>query len=99
MLEKPIRTKVLKWLNSLPEAYFSVSPPSMGNSRVGWPDINGSLKGRYVGIETKRVGKEAERHQKYVHKQLRLAGAIVFVAHSLGEAKTKLQYWLEELKS
>jgi len=90
--EKTIRSRgVLKWLNSLPQAYFEVSGPG---SNVGKPDITGVLSGRYIAIETKVPGKEAKKHQDYVHRQLRKAGAIVFVAHSLSEAKVKLGYWL-----
>ena len=91
MTEATIRTGILKYLNSLPEACFFVSPPG---SPTGLPDITGSLKGRYVAVEVKRPGKEAEKHQAHVHGMLRGAGAIVFVAHSLSEAKTKLTYWM-----
>jgi hypothetical protein len=93
MTEATIRTAILKYLNSLPEAYFEVSPPG---SPIGKPDITGVYRGRYIAVEVKRPGKEAERHQAYVHGMLRGAGAIVFVAHSLSEAKVKLTYWLEK---
>ncbi len=93
MLEKPIRTKVLKWLNSLDQGCFFVSPPG---SFTGLPDIVGVLRGKYVAVEVKGPGGTVKKHQEYVHKKLRAAGAIVFVAHSLSEAKLKLQYWLGE---
>ncbi len=89
MRESTIRSRsILKWLNSLPQSYFEVSGPW---SNVGKPDITGVLAGKYVAIETKVPGKEAKRHQDYVHRQLRKAGAIVFVAHSLNEAKEQLR--------
>ncbi len=93
MLEKPIRTKIAKWLNSLDQGYFEVSGPG---SPTGKPDITGVLKGRYVAVEVKGPKGTVKKHQEYVHKKLRAAGAIVFVAHSLSEAKLKLQYWLGE---
>lgn len=91
MRESTIRKNILKWLNSLPESYFEVSGPG---SNTGKPDITGALAGKYVAIETKVPGKEAEKHQEYVHRQLRKARAVVFVAHSLSEAKAQLAYWM-----
>lgn len=91
MRESTIRRAILRWLNSLPESYFEVSGPG---SNTGKPDITGALAGKYVGVETKIPGKKAEKHQEYVHRRLREAGAIVFVAHSLAEAKTQLAYWM-----
>jgi len=93
MLESAIRTKILHYLNSLPESHFEVSGPG---SPCGKPDITGSLKGRYIAVEVKRPNGRVEKHQAYYHGKLRGAGAIVFVAHSLSEAKLKLKYWLTE---
>ncbi len=89
--ESTIRRSILKWLNSLPESYFEVSPPG---SNTGKPDLTGALAGKYVAIEVKCPGKNAERHQEFVHRQLRKAGAVVFVAHSLTEAKAQLAHWM-----
>jgi len=94
--EKTIRGAILKWLNSLPEASFETSPPG---SPTGAADIIGSLQGRYVACEVKVPGKDARPAQLYWMKRKAQAGAIVFVAHSVAEAKAKLEYWTGERKA
>lgn len=91
MSEKTIRGSILRWLNSLPDSDFDVSPPG---SPTGAADIIGSLAGRYVACEVKIPGKEARPAQLYWMRKKAKAGAIVFVAHSLAEARAKLDYWL-----
>ena len=81
-LEKTFKAALVRKLNRLPRSDFEPSPPG---SNTGKPDITGCLNGRYVGIETKRLGKNAERHQRYKHKRLRAAGALVYVVRTWEE--------------
>lgn len=91
MRESTIRRSILRWLNSLPESDFETSPPG---SPTGAADIIGSLSGKYVACEVKMPGKEPRPAQLYWMRRKQKAGAIVFVAHSVSEAKAKLEYWL-----
>jgi hypothetical protein len=87
--ESAIRSKILRYLNSLPNSDFEVSPPG---SPTGAADIVGCLNGRYVACEVKVPGKEARPAQRYWLRKKYKAGAIVFVAHSVEEAKRELEY-------
>lgn len=94
MRESAIRSKILKFLNSLPNSDFVVSPP---NSMTGDPDITGAWRpanfpfALYVGCEVKRPGQQPTKAQRYRLRKLKAAGAIVFVAHSVEEARFELQ--------
>ena len=92
MKELSVKAKIVKWLNSLPDADFEVSPP---NSPTGKPDITGCLNGRYVAIEVKRPkkagGRNAKRHQIYRLRQLAKAGALCMVARSVAEVREQLK--------
>jgi cobalamin biosynthesis protein CobT len=60
MLEKAIRTKIIKRLrDDYPDSYWFVSWGGPSGQQTGLPDIMGCLKGRFVGIEVKRPGKES----------------------------------------
>jgi hypothetical protein len=96
MKESSIRSSILKWLNSLPESHFEVSPP---NSPTGKPDITGCLsgihtswgyRGRYVAIEVKVPGKKPRLAQRYAMDKLREAGAFCIVATNLEQVQTEI---------
>lgn len=84
MKEVVIRTACLRYMNSLPRAFFWTSPP---NSPTGLPDICGVLDGKPVYVETKTDHGRVSKAQKYVHRKLQEAGALVIVARSVAEIK------------
>lgn len=84
MKETSPKTKIMRWLKTIPGSYWEVSPP---NSPTSKPDITGCLHGRYVGIEVKVPGKKARRAQSYTLDKLRKAGAACTVATSLTQIK------------
>ena len=96
MRESTIRTTILRFLNSLPNSYFQVSPPG---TPTGTADITGCLDGRYVAVEVKVPGKEPTAAQRYWLRKMRDAGAIVFVAHSVSEAVAQLNAALREKRA
>ena len=56
--ESTIKRQIMRFLRSLPESDWEVSPPG---SVAGKPDITGCIKdprgkGRYVGLEVKKLG-------------------------------------------
>lgn len=57
----------------------------------GWPDIMAVKADRWILIEAKAKGKKAEPLQKYVHAQLIVYGASVYVI-STWEEYTQLKY-------
>ena len=84
MLEKTIRSKILRYLNSLPQSDFVVSPPG---TQTGESDIKGCIAGRYICVEVKVPGKKPRPSQRYRLNKLRKAGALVIVASSVDEVK------------
>jgi Holliday junction resolvase len=54
---------------------------------AGLPDIVGVYRGRFFGVETKNPdGSKPTAIQLHRHDQMRQAGAIVVVAHTVAEA-------------
>lgn len=85
-LEKSIVNKILKWLNSLPNAKFKKSHGSMYNADD--LDIIGCIAGRMIVLEVKRpeIGRLTEK-QKNALFEWKSAGAISEVVTSLEEVK------------
>lgn len=57
---------------------------------AGIPDISAVYRGVSLWFETKQPGEEPEPIQALRHRQLRAAGAVVTVPHSLAEARAVL---------
>ena len=59
---------------------------------TGSPDLVGILgpHGRWLCLEVKVPGEEAEPHQEVCHQQWRVFGALVYVVHSVDEARSAL---------
>ena len=89
MTEATIKRQIMRFLKSLPESDWEVSPPG---SVAGKPDITGCLKGRYVAIEVKRPGEKATPLQRYKLNKLKRAGAVVDVAYHTDNVKVLLFY-------
>lgn len=60
--------------------------------RKGLPDITGCYKGRFFGIETKMPGEEGTPLQLYRIKQIKRAGGVAFVCHSVEYALAALDF-------
>jgi hypothetical protein len=62
----------------------------------GSPDVVGILRVRRLGVwfalEVKRPGDDAEAHQAKCHEQWRQFGALVYVVHSVEEARAALEH-------
>lgn len=64
-----------------------------GSERMmaGLPDIIGCYHGLIIGVETKTPeGKGPSARQRYVHKRMRAAGAIVVVARTVRDVSNVL---------
>jgi hypothetical protein len=57
---------------------------------AGLPDIAGVYKGRFLAFETKMPGEHPTRIQQLRHAQIRAAGGVVVVVHSVAEAMAVL---------
>lgn len=91
MVEKSIQSKVLDYLNSLPDC---IAENVSGNaSQSGRADINGCYRGRAFKIElkSKDTGYKATKQQKLYIKRWEAAGAITGVAYSVEDVKKLLR--------
>lgn len=87
--EAKIKQKIKAYLNKLPKSYWFHYSAYMGES--GIPDRLGVLNGMFVGVEVKAPGKKPTAIQEAKHKDLRRAGAIIIVAHSVEELEEELK--------
>jgi len=85
MLEKQVKTKVLRVLKKLqregiPLWYYM--PVQMGMGRAGIPDFVVCINGRFVAIETKRDRKaQLSVRQAFERKKIENAGGLYLVIH------------------
>lgn len=91
MAETSLQSKVLNYLNALPEC---MAENVSGNaSQSGRADINGCYKGRCLKIELKdpETGYKPSKQQLLYLKRWKLAGAITGVCYSLEDVKRLLK--------
>ena len=91
MAETSLQSRVLKYLNSLPEC---IAENVSGNaSQSGRADINGCYKGKCLKIELKdpATGYQPTLQQKLYLKKWRLAGAVTGICYSLKEVKLLIE--------
>lgn len=91
MTESDVQSKILKYLNSLPEC---VAENVSGNARQsGRADVNGCYKGRCFKIELKceDTGYQPTKQQLLYLKRWEKAGALVGICHSIEEVKEVLK--------
>lgn len=95
MAENSLQSRVLKYLNSLPNC---VAENVSGNSnQSGRADINGCISGRAFKIELKdpKTGYEPSKKQlRYLEKWSKKAGALAAVCYSLNDVKELLEEYL-----
>jgi len=88
--------RILKYLNGIPECYAEKRPPVTTFGLKGNPDITGCLRGRRLEIEVKRPGNKPTELQKAMMDRWKAAGAIVFVATSVPEARDLLRFYTDD---
>jgi hypothetical protein len=88
-LETPLRKKILKRLRE--EGGFWYHPAGNPMTMAGIPDLIGCYEGRFVGLEVKRPGKPLTQLQAHTLKQIKAAGGVAAVVHSVEEAMTVLR--------
>lgn len=84
MKESAIQNKIIKYL----ESRGAVVNKTIGMSKAGWPDIIGSYKGRFIGLEVKRPGQKPTPLQEFKLNELESTGAYVCVAFSVDDAQS-----------
>lgn len=91
-MERSIQTKVLNYLNSLPEC---IAENVRGTaSQSGRADINACYKGHCIKIELKDPedkGYKATQQQKLYLEKWKRAGAVVGVCYSINDVKRLLE--------
>ena len=83
VLESKIERKIVAWLHR--EGWWAEKLHL--DSKRGFPDVTAVKNNIWVLFEVKRPGGVVAKHQKQVHKDLRKAGAQVFVVESLEEVQ------------
>ena len=90
VLESSIQSDIIKSLKR--DGWYVIRMRSV--SPTGTPDILAIKNSTNVFIEVNREGGKVSPLQKITHKQIRMAGDLVFVAHSYKE----FQYLLKVYK-
>ena len=87
MKETQVSTKMVKWLNEQPETYAFKYFAGSVYAVKGIPDILVIRKGKLIGLEVKIGNNKPTEVQLERHKEMRAAGADVYVVYSLDEVK------------
>jgi hypothetical protein len=89
MKEPELKTKMVKYLNSLPESHaFRVEPrPGLGR---GTADIILCRQGRFYAIEVKMPGNVATPLQELFLRRIKSSGGTSMVVYSLEELKLRI---------
>ncbi len=88
--EGAVKRKVSKLLKSYaPDLYYAMPVPG-GFGKQGL-DYEGCYRGKFFAIETKAPGKKPTERQELTMRQMRAAGAIVFVTDGPLE---EIEEWL-----
>jgi hypothetical protein len=88
-LEAPITKKIQRKLKAM--GAFQYKTHGAADQRRGLPDIICCYQGYFVGLEVKRPGRRATPLQAFTLEQIRQAGGIAGVVHSVEEALELLQ--------
>lgn len=89
MLERDIVKRIKEYLNGLDETFVWKNHGGQ-YSAAGIPDVIGSYRGRFIGVEVKRPGKKATKLQQVVIDKIKETGGISFVATSVNDVKEVL---------
>jgi hypothetical protein len=88
-LEAPITKKIMKTLKEI--GAFRYKTHGAQDQIRGLPDIICCYRGRFFGLEVKRPGRRATPLQALTLEQIKLAGGVAGVVHSVEEAIELLQ--------
>lgn len=94
MTEAQIQSNIIKYLKQNNYIFVKVH----GTNRAGWPDLTGSIKGIFVGIEVKKLGGRLSKLQIKTINAIRLQGGIAGVAYNIDDAKELVNLALEKAK-
>jgi len=88
--ETLITNACMRLLRGIPDSWWKKNHGSVYSGR-GWPDIEGMVDGMFFGIEVKRPGRDATPIQAERLRQIREAGGIVAVVHSVHELRALMR--------
>lgn len=84
VLEAPIVKKIAKELKK--QGWWGFKTHGGADQIRGLPDLVGCYHGYFLAMEVKKPGKDATPLQAFTIQQIRLAGGIAGVVHSVEEA-------------
>jgi hypothetical protein len=87
VLEAPIKKRIYRYLRTLPNSDWEISPPG---STTGRADITGCIKGRSAWFEVKSKTGRVRKIQTYRLQKRSEAGALTAVVRSVDEVRTAL---------
>jgi len=87
MKESTIKRNILRYLKTIPNSKWEVSPPG---SRSGRADLSGCIRGHRVEIEVKNETGRLSKLQRYEINEWLRAGATAFVARSVEDVRLHL---------
>lgn len=99
--ESDIQRAILEYLQYRPDVFIARNNTGVAkvtNDRfyrfglTGWPDIIGTWRGKFLGIEVKVPGGKLSSKQKETIDRLRSIGATIIVATSVDEVTDVLGY-------
>jgi Holliday junction resolvase len=88
MLEAPLRRKITKYLER--RGAYVCHPHGSAINAKGTPDLLVCYKGRFLGLEVKRPGKNATELQAHTLGEITEAGGVSSVITSVEEAEAIL---------
>ena len=88
MRESTIQKQIIQWLQKCGAKVYNEHGD--GYTRRGKPDIIACVQGRFVAVECKAPGENPTPLQLRELDQIRRAGGVAFVAHSLEEAQAAI---------
>lgn len=89
MRESAIQKAIITWLRE--QGCYAVNIHGHPMQEAGVPDILSCWRGRFLAIEVKCSGETTTPIQAYHLEQIRKAGGVTLVAHSLEEVRRELE--------
>ena len=86
MTEAQLRSQILRYLNSIPGAFFFPIPQGPF-SRVGISDLIGLYHGQFFALEVKTGNNQLTKKQDIFLSKVRAAGGVGQVARSIEDVK------------
>ena len=98
MKEADIQRLIQNYITKEYPGSFSFKVHGNGFQKAGIPDLVCCINGRFIGIEVKQPGKEAEltKLQSLRIEQIRKAGGVGFMATSVEDVERELRRCLKK---